>query len=96
MDNEVDGFVTGWSYKGINLSDMLKSVGMVSMEDFVMTSPLVLHTSCGIPARAVELLYTGAEKMIQVVHKEKAHKIRDLWEHREAYGQLFLESIEDN
>lgn len=91
LDNEVDGFVAGWSYKGISLCEMLKSVGMVNVEDFVMTSPLVLHTSCGIPVRAVELLYIGAEKMIRVVHKEMAHEIKDLREHREAYARLFLD-----
>lgn len=95
MDNEVDGFVTGWSYKGVSLADMLKSASMLSVEDFVTTSPLVLHTSCGVPVRAVELLYIGAEKMIQMVHKEMAHEIKDLQEHREAYGRLFLDRVDD-
>lgn len=95
VDNDVDGFVAGWSYKGISLCEMLMSVGMVSVEDFVMTSPLALHTSCGIPAQAVELLYIGAEKMIRVVHKEMAHEIKDLREHREAYAQLFIESLDN-
>lgn len=94
VDNEVDGFVAGWSYKGISLSDMLGSVGMVNVDDFVMTSLLVLHTSCGIPIRAVELLYIGAEKMIRMVHKEMAHKIKDLWEHREAYEQVFSDRLD--
>lgn len=96
LDNEVDGFVAGWSYKGINLSEMLRSVGMVNVEDFVTTSPLVLHTSCGIPVRAVELLYIGAEKMIKMVHKEMAHEIKELQEHREAYGRIFLDNVDSD
>lgn len=95
LDNDVDGFVAGWSYKGINLSKMLRSVDMRNMDDFVTTSPLALHTSCGVPARAVELLYIGAEKMIRVFHKEMAHEIKDLREHREAYGRIFLDQVDD-
>lgn len=96
LDNEVDGFVAGWSYKGINLTEMLRSAGMVSVEDFVTTSPLVLHTSCGIPVRAVELLYIGAEKMIRMVHKEMDNEIKDLREHREAYGRIYLDSADSD
>ena len=91
VDNDIDGFVAGWSYKGTNLAKMLRGARMVSVDDFVFTSPLDLHVSCGIPTRAVELLYIGAEKMIRVVHKEMAHEIRDMKEHREAYGQIFLD-----
>lgn len=94
VDNEVDGFVAGWSYKGINLTDMLRSASMLNVEDFVTTSPLVLHMSCGIPVRAVELLYLGAEKMIRMVHKEMAHEIEDLRDHREAYSRIFLDGFE--
>lgn len=96
MDNEVDGFVAGWSYKGINLGEMLRSVDMRNMDDFVTTSPLVLHTSCGIPTRAVELLYIGAEKMIRVFHKEMSGEIKDLREHREAYGRIFLDQFDSD
>jgi hypothetical protein len=91
VDNNVDGFVAGWSYKGTNLCDMLRGAHMESMDDFVLTSPLDLHVLCGIPTQAVELLYIGAKKMIRVVHKEMAHKIRDIWEHREAYTQIYLD-----
>lgn len=91
VDNDVDGFVAGWSYKGTNLRDMLRGARMESMDDFVLTSPLDLHVLCGIPTQAVELLYIGAEKMIRVVHKEMAHEIRDIREHREAYAQIYLD-----
>ena len=94
--DEIDGFVAGWSYRGISLSEMLRSAGMVTVEDFVTTSPLVLHTSCGIPVRAVELLYIGAEKMIKMVHKEMAHEIKDLREHREDYGRLYLDNVDES
>lgn len=96
MDNDVDDFVMGWSYKGISLCDMLRSVGMVNMDDFVLTSPLVLHTSCGIPTRAVEMLYIGAEKMIRMVHQEMADEIKDFREHREAYGRIFLDGFDSD
>lgn len=95
MDNDVDGFVAGWSYKGTNLGKMLRGARMLNVDDFVTTSPLDLHISCGIPTRAVELLYIGAEKMIQVVHKEMAHEIKDIKEHREAYGRIFLDRIDN-
>lgn len=92
LDNDTDGFVAGWSWKGINLCDMLRSTGMEHVDAFVTTSPLALHAACGIPTRAVELLYIGAEKMIRMVHKEMAHEIKDMREHREAYGQIFLDN----
>jgi hypothetical protein len=61
---------------------------MERMDDFVMMAPLDLHMSCGIPVKAVELLYTGAEKMIRMTCHAMAHEIKDIWELREAYGQI--------
>lgn len=88
IDNEEDGFVAGWSWRGIKLEQLLRQAGMVQMDDFVTTSPLALHLSCGIPTRAAELLYIGAEKMIRLVHKQMAHEIEDIRALREEYGQI--------
>lgn len=92
VDNEEDGLVSGWTWRGAKLEQLLRQAGMVRMDDFVTTSPLALHLSCGIPTRGVELLYMGAEKMIHLFHRQMAPEIKDIRDLKEEYGQL-LESM---
>jgi hypothetical protein len=86
LDNELDGYVSGWSWNGHNLRDTLRKAHMERMDDFVMTSPRDLHLSYGIPAQAIEMLYLGAEKMIRIVHLEMETEIKDIRELREEYA----------
>jgi hypothetical protein len=87
LDNEADGYVAGWSLNGLNLREMLRRARMERMDDFVLTSPRTLHVTCGIPAKAVNLLYLGATKMIKLVHMEMETEIREIRELREEYAR---------
>lgn len=81
-------FASGWSLRGVNLQDVLKRVGMENMDDFCLTSPLALHTSSGIPAQAVTLLYIGAEKLIRLVHQQRSGEIREIQDMRDEYARM--------
>lgn len=81
-------FALGWSSRGFNLQDVLKHAGLENMDDFCLTSPLALHKSSGIPARAVNTLYVGAEKLICLLHQEMAVEIQDMRDMRDEYGRI--------
>lgn len=68
---------------------MLEQAGIERLDDFALISPQSLHRYEGIPAEAIQLLYSEAEKMIRVVHLEMEQDIRDIEEAIEKGGELW-------
>lgn len=81
LGGELEVQLVGMSFKdGDSIGKVLRRAGLENLDDFAVVSPRSLSLYDGIPAGAIRLLYSGAEKLIRAMHLELEQDIRQIEE----------------